>query len=60
MAVKNDDGTVTFLFKTQCTETDKNCLYVPEGAFDITARYYLPEEVIQTGAWKMPRPEKLN
>lgn len=59
MSVKNDDGTVTFLFKTDCAEIDVNCLYVPEGEFDISARYYLPDEVIQTGEWTMPRPEKL-
>ena len=60
MAEKNDDGTVTFLFKTKCTETDVNCLHVPEGAFDLTARYYLPDEAIQTGEWSMPKPEKVN
>lgn len=59
MAGKNDDGTVTFLFKTQCAETDVNCLFVPEGAFDIAARYYLPDETIQTGKWTMPKPEKV-
>ena len=59
MAVKSDDGNVTFLFKTKCEETDVNCLYVPEGAFDIAARYYLPEEAIQTGEWTMPKPEKV-
>lgn len=59
-AVKNDDGTVTFLFKTGCAETDVNCLYVPEGEFDIAARYYLPDERIQKGEWIMPRPEKVN
>lgn len=58
MAVKNDDGTVTFLFKTECTDSDVNCLYVPASAFDITARYYLPDEAIQAGEWTMPRPEK--
>ena len=58
MAVKNKDNTVTFLFKTKCTQTDVNCLYVPEGEFDIAARYYLPDEVIQTGEWTMPKPEK--
>jgi len=60
MADKNEDGNVTFLFKTDCEETDVNCLYVPDGEFDITARYYLPDEAIQTGEWTMPRPEKVN
>jgi hypothetical protein len=59
MAAKNDDGTVSFLFKTQCAETDVNCLFVPEGAFDIAARYYLPDETIQTGQWTMPKPERV-
>ena len=60
LAAKNDDGTVTFLFKTDCAEADINCLYVPEGVFDIAARYYLPDEAIQSGAWTMPRPQKVN
>ncbi|MDW4551712.1 DUF1214 domain-containing protein [Defluviimonas sp. D31] len=59
MAEKNADGTVTFLFKTTCMETEVNCLYVPEGAFDISARYYLPDEAIQSGEWTMPKPRKI-
>jgi hypothetical protein len=60
MATKNEDGTVTFLFKTKCAKADVNCLHVPKGAFDIAARYYLPDKSIQTGAWTMPKPKKLN
>lgn len=59
-AVKNDDGTVTFTFSTDCGADDLNCLYVPEGQFDITTRYYLPDEAIQSGEWTMPRPVKAN
>ncbi len=33
---------------------DLNCLEVPAGRFDVTARYYLPEEPIISGEWKMP------
>jgi hypothetical protein len=60
VAEKNEDGTVTFLFKTDCAETDINCLYVPEGEFDIAARYYLPDQVIRTGKWTMSKPERVN
>ena len=55
-AVKNVDGTVTFTFKQQCTDQDKNCLAVPANAFDLTARYYLPSDEIITGQWTMPKP----
>ncbi len=54
-AVKNDDGTVTFLFKQSCEPTDLNCLEVPAGQFDVTARYYLPDEAIQSGDWTLPK-----
>lgn len=54
-AVKNDDGTYTFLFKQKCEEGDVNCLEVPAGRFDYTVRYYLPAEAIQKGEWKMPK-----
>jgi len=47
--VKNDDGTVTFLFKQKCEPGDVNCLEVPAGQFDIAARYYLPSEDIRSG-----------
>lgn len=56
-AVKNPDGTVTFIFKQHCTEQDVNCLEVPAGPFDITARYYLPDRKIIDGEWKLPRPQ---
>lgn len=56
-AVKNDDGTVTFLFKTGCEEGDQNCLDVPEGKFDLAARYYLPGPEIRSGEWTIARPE---
>jgi hypothetical protein len=55
-AVKNDDGTVTFLFKQKCEPGDVNCLEVPAGQFDIATRYYLPGEDIQSGKWTIPRP----
>ena len=56
-AVKNDDGTVTFTFKTTCGKDDLNCLEVPEGQFDLTTRYYLPKEEIRSGKWKFSPPE---
>ena len=56
-AVMNEDGTVTFLFKQSCLESDKNCLEVPAGRFDIAARYYLPHEEIRSGEWTLPRIE---
>ena len=54
-AVRNMDGTITFLFKTTCGPEDRNCLEVPAGQFDIAARYYLPSEAVQTGAWTLPK-----
>ena len=54
-AVKNDDSTVTFLFKQSCEPSDLNCLEVPAGRFDLTARFYLPDEAIQTGDWTLPK-----
>jgi len=56
-AVKNADGTVTFLFKTKCEPGDLNCLEVPAGPFDLVTRYYLPHKEIRTGEWKFPAPE---
>jgi hypothetical protein len=53
-AVKNDDGTISFMFKQSCTTEDMNCLEVPAGKFDIVARYYLPSMEIQTGEWILP------
>jgi len=53
-AARNDDGTVTFTFKTSCGEADLNCLEVPAGRFDITARYYMPRDPIINGSWKLP------
>lgn len=53
-AVRNDDGTVTFTFKMSCGPEDRNCLEVPAGRFDVTARYYLPHEEIRSGAWTLP------
>ncbi len=58
--LKNEDGTITFLFKTQCEDGDINCLEVPEGQFDLAIRYYLPNEELQIGEWKMPNPQLLN
>ena len=54
-AVKNADGTITFMFKQQCSDQDKNCLEVPAGDFDLTARYYLPDEEIISGQWTLPK-----
>ena len=48
-AIKNEDGTYTFRFKVKCEEGDVNCLEVPAGPFDVTARYYLPEPEIMNG-----------
>jgi len=55
-AVKNKDGTVTFLFKQKCEPGDVNCLEVPAGQFDIAARYYLPGEDIRSGKWTIAKP----
>ena len=57
MAVRNDDGTVTFTFKPDCARSDLNCLEVPAGRFDIATRYYLPHEEIITGSWTLPSVE---
>jgi hypothetical protein len=54
-AVRNDDGTVTFTFKQDCESSDLNCLEVPEGTFDVVARYYLPHDEIITGEWTLPK-----
>jgi hypothetical protein len=59
-AVKNGDGTVTFVFKRACDAADGNCLEVPSGRFDVTARYFLPQEQIVTGAWRLPKIELLS
>ena len=56
-AVKNKDGTVTFLFKQKCEPGDVNCIEVPAGLFDIAARYYLPSDDIQSGKWTISKPE---
>lgn len=53
-ALKNSDGTVTFLFKKSCSKSNKNCLEIPNGKFDVVARYYLPEMKIRSGEWKLP------
>ncbi|MCW8846586.1 MAG: DUF1214 domain-containing protein [Gammaproteobacteria bacterium] len=58
-AVKNEDGTYTFGFKLKCQQGDVNCLVVPAGPFDVTARYYLPEPEIMSGEWTMPRPARV-
>jgi len=55
-AVRNEDGTFTFRFKVDCEDGDQNCLEVPAGPFDVTARYYLPEPEIMNGEWTMPKP----
>jgi len=59
-AIKNNDGTITFLFKTHCQDGDVNCLEVPTGKFDLAARYYLPSKKLQNGEWKMPNPKLVN
>ena len=53
-AVPNADGTFTFVFKTSCDATDKNCIEVPAGPFDIATRYYLPKDPIRSGQWELP------
>jgi hypothetical protein len=58
-AVENVDGTVTFTFKRACEATDRNCLEVPAGRFDVTARYFLPREPIVSGAWTFPKIENV-
>ncbi len=59
-AVENDDGTVTFLFKQQCGSEDVNCLEVPPGQFDMTMRYYLPSDAIQSGEWTFAKLELID
>ena len=54
-ADKNSDGTVTFTFRQHCTDSDINCLEVPAGRFDLAARYYLPQQDIISGDWRMPK-----
>jgi len=54
-AEKNDNGTISFIFKQSCGDTDKNCLEVPDGRFDLALRYYLPDDSIQTGEWTFPK-----
>jgi hypothetical protein len=54
-SAKNDDGTVTFTFKRACAASDRNCLEVPAGRFDVVARYYLPHQEIVSGAWRFPK-----
>jgi hypothetical protein len=56
-AIKNDDNTITFLFKTDCAAADRNCLEVPAGRFDLVVRYYLPHQVIIAGNWTFPEIE---
>ncbi len=51
----DEDKTYTFLFKTSCDISDKNCLEVPAGQFDVTPRYYLPGNEIQNGEWTLPK-----
>jgi len=54
-AEKNDNGTISFIFKQSCGDSDKNCLEVPAGHFDLALRYYLPDDSIQTGEWTFPK-----
>ncbi len=54
-AVRNADGTATFMFKESCAASAVNCLDVPAGRFDLTIRYYLPREEILTHAWTFPQ-----
>lgn len=56
-ATRNEDGTITFTFKTTCEEGDLNCIEVPEGQFDLAARYYLPGEDLINGNWRINRPK---
>jgi len=58
--VKNQDGTVTFIFKQQCESEDLNCLEVPAGQFDLTLRYYLPSDDIIAGEWTIPKAELID
>lgn len=54
-AIRNDDGTITFLFKVDCETSDANCLEVPVGQFDLVTRYYLPHKEIIMGDWTLPK-----
>jgi hypothetical protein len=58
-AIRDENGTFTFHFKTSCEGVDQNCLEVPAGPFDVAARYYLPEPVIMNGEWTMPHPARV-
>ena len=53
-ATRNPDGTVTFVFTTDCTRDAPNCLEVPAGPFDLAIRYYLPHQPIISGEWTFP------
>ncbi len=55
-AVADGDSTYTFTFKTECEPEEINCLEVPEGRFDLATRYYLPQETITSGKWRMAKP----
>lgn len=54
LALADEAGNYTFVFKQDCTAEDSNCLEVPAGRFDIAARYYLPTAAIQSGEWTLP------
>lgn len=56
-AKKNEDGMIVFTFKQSCADEDVNCLEVPAGPFDLTARYYLPSDAIISGEWKLSKAE---
>lgn len=57
-AVRNADGTYTFVFKHACTEGDKNCIPVPSGEFDIAGRFYWPRPELLQGKWQMSKPTR--
>ena len=59
-ASRNDDGTFTFTFKTDCQTSDLNCLEVPEGQFDLVPMYYLPSDEIISGQWTFPKIERIS
>lgn len=54
-AIRNDGGTVSFMFKQKCESSDTNCLEVPAGRFDLAVRYYLPQDKIINGDWTFPK-----
>ncbi len=58
-AVRNEDGSITFLFKKSCEEGDQNCLEIPANTFDYVTRYYLPSNEIRNGEWEMPKAEMI-